>query len=77
MSSAEIKASIADVKREIQLSLVQLQQSGWLKTLNKGYKALRTGPRAEGEKIPNYKTWATTQLEGQILQKLAVSASPI
>jgi hypothetical protein len=78
VSSAEIKASIADVKREIQRSLVQLQQTGWLKALNGGYKALRATPRAEGERIiPSYRDWATEQLEGQILQKLAVFASPI
>jgi hypothetical protein len=73
----EIKANIASVKQEIQRSLVQLQQTGWMATLNKGYNALRTSPRAEGEKIPSYKTWATRQLESQILHKLVVSASLI
>jgi hypothetical protein len=71
----EIKASIASVKQEIQRSLVQLQQTGWLATLNKGYRALRTSPRAEGEKIQSYQVWATKQLESRILQKLLVSAS--
>lgn len=75
VSRVEIDARIASVKQEIDRSLVRLQSTGAMKVLNTRYKALRTRPRAAGEKgPPPFKVWATQQLERQILQLIPVAA---
>jgi len=70
LAYAEIDATIASVKQEIERWLVRLQCSGVMKIINGEYKALRARPRPEGEKFPAYRVWATGRLEQQILQRL-------
>jgi hypothetical protein len=73
VSAEEINAHIASVKLELDRSLVQLQATGAMRTLNRQYKELRTRPRAESEKIPSFKVWLTHQLEQQVLQPVPAS----
>jgi hypothetical protein len=69
VSRLEVEAQIAAIERDIQRSLVELQCTGAMSALNKQYKALRMH-RAEGEKLPSYKIWATSRLEALVLQLL-------
>lgn len=65
---AAIDAHLASVEQQIQRSLLRMQATGHMATLNRQYKALRAQPRAEGEKAPpSYKIWATKQLEQAVL----------
>jgi hypothetical protein len=68
VSAAEIDERVATVKKDIDLCLVQLQVTGAMQRLNHEFKALRTRPRAVGEKFPSYKTWVTARLERDILE---------
>jgi hypothetical protein len=69
----EIDERIASVKTEIDRTLVRLQVTGFMSKLNKQFKELRTLPRADGEKMPSYKIWATKQLEARVLQLIATA----
>jgi hypothetical protein len=69
ITHAEINERLVSVEAEIKRQLVKLQVTGRLKELNAEYKALRTG-RAEGEKLPSFKNWASARIEAQILARL-------
>jgi hypothetical protein len=67
VTSDEVNAQIASIKVQMDRALVRMQTTGGMKLLNKRYKALRTAPRAEGEKFQSFKVWMTAELERLIL----------
>jgi|GEM_PF-6764619 len=71
----EIADRMAGIEREICRIIPQLQQTGAMQILNRTYKALRTAPRAPGEKgPPSYKVWLAAELERLVLQALSARA---
>ena len=67
LTDEEVDAQTASIAKEIRRRIVRMQATGEMQELNRGYKAARLAPRAEGETFPNLKNWLTREIERRVL----------